>query len=50
MMKLRLALVLFILICFAIAEFDPYADNSGTIVALAGQGYCILAAGEYSYY
>lgn len=27
-----------------IAEFDPYADNSGTIVGIAGRDYCILAA------
>ena len=45
MMKLPLALVLLVLFYLATAEFDPYADNSGTIVALAGQGFCILAAG-----
>lgn len=25
-------------------EFQPYADNSGTIVGLAGRDYCIMAA------
>lgn len=26
------------------AEFDPYVDNGGTIVAVAGIDYCIIAS------
>ncbi len=25
-------------------KFDPYADNGGTIVAIAGSDYCLVAA------
>lgn len=26
------------------AKFDPYADNGGTVVALAGEDFCLIAA------
>lgn len=26
------------------AGFEPYANNGGTVVAVAGQDYCIIAA------
>ena len=27
-----------------VGEFDPYVDNGGTVVAIAGKDYCIIAA------
>lgn len=32
------------LLALTLSEFDPYADNSGTTVGLAGKDYCIIAA------
>jgi 20S proteasome alpha/beta subunit len=37
---------LLVLLCFQLSsgKFDPYVDNGGTLVGLAGKGYCILAS------
>ena len=39
-------LLLFILIhlVFVTAKFEPYADNGGTVVGIAGRDYAIIAA------
>jgi 20S proteasome subunit beta 6 len=38
--------VLFFLVFLSksVAKFDPYADNGGTIIGLAGKDFCIMAA------
>ena len=45
MNKLMLNIFVLLFVCkvFVTAEFDPYADNSGTIVALSGKTFTLLA-------
>jgi 20S proteasome subunit beta 6 len=35
-----------VLLCVQLSsgKFDPYVDNGGTLVGIAGKGYCILAS------
>ena len=45
---MNLYLILWLVICFIIKlngnKFDPYIDNGGTIVGLAGKDYVIIAS------